>query len=82
MKVGRSRFAPSYPISLSWQRLRDGLGIEDHDLVLIEHEAYEYDLMKNGLPYDAAHEEANKLYNYSKALQEYLESGVMRDGVA
>lgn len=72
LRAGLSTFNPDYNISLSWQRLREGRGIEDHDLILLQHEAYEHDLMKKGMAYDDAHEETDKLYNYGKALREYL----------
>lgn len=70
---GYSTFAPDYDISESIRRLREGKNIEKHDKILVYHEALEYDLMnKQGLDYEAAHEIANKTYNYQKALDEWL----------
>ncbi len=72
LERGHVTFEPSYHISLSWQRLRDGNGIQEHDRILLQHEAHEYDLMAQGMPYKDAHEETDRLYNYGKALREYL----------
>lgn len=70
---GLKRFDTDYNIAQSLQRLREGKDIQPHDLILIQHEAMEYDLMNNhGMKYDEAHTESNKLYNYAKALKEFL----------
>lgn len=71
---GHSRFAPDYDIAESIRRLREGKDIQKHDLLLIYHEALEYDLMnKKGLSYEEAHEIANKSYNYQEALYKWLD---------
>lgn len=76
LEKGRARFDPSYDIAQSWQRLRDGKSILPHDLTLLKHEAYEYDLMKSGASYEEAHAKAQARYNYAKELRDYLEGGV------
>ena len=57
------RFDPSYEISISIQRLRDGKDIQEQDLVLIRHEALESEYMKEGLTYQEAHKKANEQFN-------------------
>jgi galactose mutarotase-like enzyme len=63
-----------YDIAESVRRLREGKVIQKHDLLLIKHEALEYDLMnKEGLSYTEAHAIANKSFNYQTALEEWLD---------
>lgn len=70
---GRERFAPDYYMAQSWQRLRSGIGIQQHDRTLILHEKTESEYMKSGMDYTSAHEKANKDgYNYQKELLEWL----------
>ena len=67
------RFDTSYDIAQSLQRLREGKNIQEHDLILIHHEATEYVLMnRDGLSYDEAHEKANEKYDYATALKKFL----------
>lgn len=69
---GERRFDPDFDMSQSWQRLRDGNNIQEHDMLLIRHEIYEYHLMHdNGLNYNSAHRKAEKLYNYSKSVRKW-----------
>lgn len=43
-------------------------------MLLIYHEAMEYDLMvNNGLDYEETHKETNKKFNYNAKLIEWLE---------
>jgi SPP1 gp7 family putative phage head morphogenesis protein len=71
---GHVRFDTDYDIAESVQRLRDGKNIQEHDLILIYHEAMEHDLMNNdGLGYEEAHERANIAFNYQKALDLWLD---------
>ena len=57
----------------SIQRLREGKTIYEHDLILIHHEAYEYELMNTqGLSYEEAHKKAEEKYNYKQALDKFL----------
>ena len=71
---GHVRFDTDYDIAESVQRLRDGKNIQEHDLILIYHEAMEHDLMNNdGLEYEEAHERANVAFNYQKALDQWLD---------
>ena len=44
--------------------------IQPHDLILLEHEHVAFLYIKRGLPQVQAHREAEKKYNYSKALKE------------
>lgn len=66
---GRARFAPSYDMAQSWQRLIDGKHIKEQDLVLLKHEYLELELVEKGMSQDAAHIEASKKYNYAKYLE-------------
>lgn len=71
---GFTNFDVDYDIAESLRRLREGKNIQTHDLLLIKHEALEYDLMnKNGLPYEEAHRMANKSFNYQSALEKWLD---------
>lgn len=64
-------FFPDYEIAQSWQRLMDSkMDIQPHDLILLEHEHAEYLYMKQGMTQEQAHHEAEKKYNYAKALKE------------
>ena len=69
-KVGR--FDPDYNMAQSWSNLtrKDGKKISHADLVMLNHELYESILMKaEKLPYEKAHNETNKLYNYGEELR-------------
>lgn len=71
---GHATFDEDYDIAESLQRLREGKNVQAHDLLLIKHEALEYDLMnKQGLTYTEAHEIANKSFNYQAALDKWLD---------
>ena len=66
-----TRFDPDYDMAVSWQRLTDGNGIQEMDMVLLQHELMELNLMsKYGLSYREAHEATEKLYNYRKYIVE------------
>lgn len=68
------RFDEDYDMAQSWQRLFEGKDIKEHDLVLLKHEAMEFDLMnEDGLYYEEAHNIAEHKYNYSKALDDWLQ---------
>lgn len=71
---GVAHFDSDYYIAESVRRLQEGKRIQKHDIILIKHEAMEYDLMNNkGMSYEEAHAIANKSYNYQKALAEWLD---------
>ena len=72
---GYGYFKPDYYMAESLRRLRANDNVQEHDKILILHEALEYDIMKNNpdMSYEEAHELAAKKYNYSKALNEWLE---------
>lgn len=73
LSKGYGHFDEDYDIAQSIQRLRVGKDIQKHDLILIEHESYEYDLMNSqNIPYSKAHEIAEAEFNYSKALDDFL----------
>ena len=68
------KFFPDYDMAQSWIRLREGKHIQEHDIILLNHELMEANIMGKGIdiPYEPAHEEAQKQYNYSEALKKYL----------
>lgn len=69
LEGGFRNFDPNYDMAESWKRLRSGKEIQEHDIIMLKHEIYEYNLMNvEGLNYSQAHLETNKLYNYQKAL--------------
>lgn len=70
LESGIKRFAPDYEMGQSWQRLIDGRTIKKRVIILLNHEFLESILMAEGLSYDEAHEKAQRLYNYIKALRE------------
>ena len=71
---GYSRFDEDYDIAESLRRLREGKNIQTHDMLLIKHEALEYDLMhKDGLSYEEAHTIASKTFDYKSALDKWLD---------
>lgn len=76
LEKGHTRFDPSYDIAQSWQRLREGKSVQKHDITLLKHEAYESDLMRNGMSYEEAHEKAQERYNYAKELKKFLKGGM------
>jgi len=62
-----TRFDPLYDIAVSWQRLTDGRGIKEMDIVLLRHELMEHNLMnQQGMDYKTAHYTAEQAHNYSK----------------
>jgi len=69
-----ARFAPSYEMAESWQRLVDGKNIQHHDIILLKHEMLEKALIDSGLSQEEAHIEATKKYNYAKEAQKYYDS--------
>lgn len=62
------RFDPHCSIAHSWERLKDrnSLKILPHDITLLRHEYIELCLYKHGVPQDIAHNEANKVANYTE----------------
>ncbi|MPL94044.1 hypothetical protein SDC9_40192 [bioreactor metagenome] len=60
------RFDPSYEIAQSWQRLIDGRNIQEQDLVLLNHELMELQLMREGLPFEQAHAQASKAFDFGR----------------
>lgn len=75
---GHHRFDPDFQQAQSWDRLRKGEALE-HDLVMIEHELVEEKFMREDrLSYDEAHEKANKVANYQKAIEEYKNASIKK----
>jgi hypothetical protein len=74
---GYGYFKPDYDMSESLRRLRTNDNVQEHDRILILHEAYEEEIMKNNpeMPYPEAHRLANQKYNYAAALDAWLEKG-------
>ena len=69
---GRRRFDPDYDMAESFRRLREGKNIQEHDLILLQHERLEYGLMnKLGLSYEEAHKLAESKHNYREALDTF-----------
>lgn len=70
------RFAPDYNMAESWRRLREGKGIQEHDIVLLQHELMELNLMNNKkLNYFEAHNITQEKYNYEEALVKWFKKG-------
>ena len=63
--TGRERFAPSYDMAQSWQRLING-DYKEQDIVLLKHEYAELRYMEKGYTQNEAHILASKKYNYAK----------------
>jgi hypothetical protein len=68
---GYERFAPSYEMAQSWQRLIDGKDIKPHDITMLKHEILEKELITQGLSQTEAHIEASKIYNYTAELEDF-----------
>ena len=68
------KFSPDYDMAQSWIRLREGKNIQEHDIILLNHELMEANAMGKGtdIPYEPVHEEVQKQYNYAEALKKYL----------
>ncbi len=68
------KFFPDYDMAQSWIRLREGKNIQEHDIILLNHELMEANIMGKGtdIPYEPVHEEVQKQYNYAEALKKYL----------
>ena len=73
---GKRRFYPDFEQAQSWDRLRKGEALY-HDFIMIEHELIEEKLMREeGLPYNEAHEKANKTASYEMAIKEHKDGMV------
>ncbi len=68
---GMFRFDADYHQALARQRLVEGSGIKDTDILMLQHELYELSLMREyGYTYEIAHEMTNEMYNWQKAIIE------------
>lgn len=70
-------FDEDYDMAESFRRLRTNDDIQEHDKLLVFHEALEYDIMKNNpnMSYAEAHDITEQSYNYAKALLEWKKKG-------
>lgn len=62
------RFAPSYEMAQSWQRLISG-DYKTQDVILLKHEYLELNLMRKGYSQYDAHIIASKKHNYRQAVE-------------
>lgn len=70
----KKHFDPDYDMAQSFQRILEGKDIKPHDITLLRHERLEYLLMKKyNMVYEDAHSIAERKYNYSKGLKEFLD---------
>lgn len=62
------RFDPDCAMAHSWQRLAQYIKepIQQHDLILLEHELLEIKLVNEGIPQEEAHIIASEKYDYSR----------------
>lgn len=67
-------FHNDYDMAESFRRLRTNDHIQNHDKVLIHHEALEHDIMAENphMPYEEAHRMAEQSHDYMTALHEWL----------
>ena len=74
LEGGYIYFEPDYDMAETFRRLRTNDQIQNHDIILLYHEALEYDLMQENphMTYEEAHEIAQQRYNYKAALMEWL----------
>lgn len=70
-------FEPDYDMAESFRRLRTNDHIQEHDRILIHHEALEHDIMSENphMTYEEAHRMTEQSYNYAEALFEWLRKG-------
>ena len=62
---GIGLFKPDYDMAQSWNRLINSNEIQDHDIVLLQHERLEHDyIYKDGLDYYTAHDKVSEKYLY------------------
>ena len=70
------KFEPDYDMAQSFQRILEGKDIKPHDYTLLKHEILEFEIMsKYNMAYEDAHAIAEKQYNYSQELEEFLRKG-------
>ena len=71
---GYDYFDEDYYIAESFRRLRTNVDIQEHDIILLRHEALEFDIMQENpdMPYEEAHAMAEKAHNYKKALIDWM----------
>lgn len=62
------RFDGNYEQAVSWRRLESGKNIKDYDLLLIQHEIYETELIRQGISRENAHRMASAKFNFNEAV--------------
>ena len=71
-------FSPSYEMAESWRRLSEKHRklIQPHEILLLKHEAKEIELLMSHPDWtqQKAYEEAEKLFNYTKASDDFYEN--------
>ena len=74
LEGGYKYFDADYYMAESFRRLRSNDGIQEHDRILLLHEALEYDIMTANpeMAYEKAHEIASGTYDYKTALLNWL----------
>lgn len=74
LEKGYDYFDTDYDMAESFRRLRTNDNIQNHDVILLYHEALEYDIMQANptMPYEEAHAIAEQTYNYKAALNDWL----------
>ena len=71
----KKRFDPNFAIAQSWNRLAyEPDNIQEHDIILIEHESMELGLVLAGASQSIAHEITSQKFDYSKAMHDYYEN--------
>ncbi len=70
------RYHPDIDMAESWERLRTGINIQEHDIILIEHELQEIKYIKLGYSSNEAHALADKKFNYTQALMKRMYDGI------
>ena len=71
----KRRFDPDFAIAQSWNRLAyEPENIQEHDRLLIDHEAMELGLVLAGVPQSTAHDVTTQRFNYTQAARNYYKN--------
>ena len=62
---------PDYEMAQSWQRLIEGKNIQEHDIILLNHEIMERKLVNQGYTQAEAHTITEQKYNYAEGVKKY-----------
>ncbi len=69
------RFYADNEMADSWERLRTGKDIQEHDIIMLKHELLEIKYMNEGKTSIEANRLADELYNYTNAVAKWLKNG-------